>query len=94
MTFEEALKVLRAGGEISRKNWRCVLHIFRIAADGQHMEIFREWPSGFVSLYEPLIEDILADDWEAACFPDSLGKGAYTGAAYPPSQPSVPLELD
>jgi len=81
MIFEEAFKILREGGEASRKDWRCCLHAF--AGTGDHGVILREWPSGVTSLYEPILEDLVAEDWEAVPFPERLGKGT----VIPPSSP-------
>jgi len=74
LTFDQAL---RTGGLASRADWTCVLHMMTvICLDDEVTQIFREWPSGHVSLYEPTHHDVVAGDWVTADFPDQLpGKG-------------------
>lgn len=58
MTFELALTNLRQRQNQKRAGWVSWLH-WPPGSDS----IYRTWPSGCVTVYEPTAEDLTADDW-------------------------------
>lgn len=58
MTFEDALTKLRLRSNVKRAAWSTWLHW----PPGSEL-IYRTWRSGVVTVYQPLLEDVLASDW-------------------------------
>lgn len=64
MTFEEAMKPLRAGKPIRRRAWALESRIFRLGAD-----VFCKLPSNHArapGVWHPYPEDFLSKDWALA----------------------------